>query len=312
MTATSREEWLALRNTGIGGSDAGTVLNVNPYKTPLQLYLEKRGEIEPDDISEKEAVHFGNVLEDIVAQEYSRRTGRRVERCTTTLRHPKHPFMLGNLDRLVWEGDKRPQHRGEIRTRHLLECKTALGRFIDKSAWGPDGSDEVPMTYMAQCQHYLAVTDAEQIDLAVLLSGPEFRIYPIKRDDELITAMIEQEGEFWERVQSGSAPEMDYDHDTTPDLLAKLYPGTDGSEIVLPDSALHWQQVLAEAKEQVKLYDSIATGAKNHLLHLMGNAAIGKLPDGSQFTRKAITRGAYTVDPVTYIDFRFKKAKEAA
>ncbi|OQS36805.1 hypothetical protein B0T40_10490 [Chromobacterium haemolyticum] len=312
MTAISRDEWLALRNTGIGGSDAGTVLGVNPYKTPLQLYLEKRNELEPDDIGAKDAVHFGNVLEDVVAQEYSRRTGRRVERCNTMLRHPKHDFMLGNLDRLVWEGDKRPQHRGEIRTRHLLECKTALGRFIDKSAWGPDGSDEVPITYMAQCQHYLAVTDAEQIDLAVLLSGPEFRIYPIRRDDDLIAAMIEQEAEFWEQVKSGRAPAMDYDHASTPDLLAKLYPGTDGSEIVLPDGALHWQQVMAEAKEQAKHYEGVATGAKNHLLHLMGNAAIGKLSDGSQFTRKAISRGSYTVDGVTYMDFRYKKAKEQA
>ncbi|OVE45694.1 YqaJ viral recombinase family protein [Chromobacterium violaceum] len=312
MTAITREEWLALRNTGIGGSDAGTVLNVNPYKTPLQLYLEKRGEIEAEDISDKLAVKAGIGLEDFVAQLYSEQTGRRVERCNTMLRHPKHSWMLGNLDRLVWEGDKRPQFKGEIRTKRGLECKTALGRFIDKSAWGPDGSDEVPMPYLAQCQHYMAVTDAEIWDLAVLLSGPEFRIYPIKRDDELIAGMIEQEAEFWDRVKTGRAPDMDYDHSTTPDLLAKLYPGTDGSEIVLPDSALHWQQVMAEAKEQVKLYDSIATGAKNHLLHLMGNSAIGKLPDGSQFTRKAISRGAYTVDAVTYIDFRLKKAKEQA
>lgn len=312
MTAISREEWLALRNTGLGGSDAGTVLGVNPYKTPFQLYLEKRGEIAADDLSEKEAVHFGVVLEDVVAAEYSRRTGRKVERCNTMLRHRAHPWMLGNLDRLVWQGDKRPQHRGEIRTKHLLECKTALGRFIDKSMWGPDGTDEVPMSYLAQCQHYMAVTDAEQCDLAVLLSGPEFRIYPIRRDDTLIASMIEHEAEFWERIQTANAPPPDYDHATTADVLAKLYPGTNGETIELPDEAMHWKRVMDDASEQQKLYEAVKTGAKNHLLHLMGEAAIGKLPDGAQFTRKAVTRGAYMVDAVTYVDFRFKKSKEKA
>ncbi len=312
MTAITREEWLQLRNTGLGGSDAGTVLGVNPYKTPLQLYLEKRGELEAEDISSKEAVHFGNILEDVVAAEYARRTGQRVERCTTMLRHPQHNWMLGNLDRLVWEGDKRPQYKGQIRTRKLLECKTALGRFVDKTMWGPDGTDEVPISYLAQCQHYMAVTDAEQCDLAVMMAGPEFRIYHIHRDDELIGQMIEREGEFWERIQTGNAPEPDFDHATTGDLMAKLYPGTDGTEIILPDSATHWQQVMAEAKGQVKLYETIADGAKNHLLHLMGNAAIGLLPDGSQFTRKEVKRAEYTVGAVSYVDFRFKKAKEAA
>ncbi|KMN29609.1 hypothetical protein VI26_23005, partial [Chromobacterium sp. LK1] len=307
MTAISRDEWLALRNTGIGGSDAGTVLGVNPYKTAYQLYLEKRGELQPEDIDDKEAVIAGRDLEDYVAQRYSRRTGLKVERCNTMLRHQDHPFVLGNLDRLVWEGDKRPQHRGEIRTRHLLECKTALGRFIDKSAWGPDGTDEVPMTYLVQCQHYMAVTDAELCDLAVLMSGPEFRLYHIRRDNELIAELIAREAEFWLRVQTGTAPELDCDHATTPDLLAKLYPGTNGEEIVLPDSAAHWKAVMDEANEQKKLYEAVATGAKNHLLAQMGEAAVGKLPDGSQFTRKAINRDAYTVDAVTYIDFRHKK-----
>lgn len=312
MTAISREEWLALRNTGIGGSDAGTVLGVNPYKTPFQLYLEKRGEIQVDDLDAKESIIWGHALEDVVAQEYSRRTGNKVQRCTTLQRHSQYPWMLGNLDRLVWEGGKAPQHKGELRTGHLLECKTALGRFIDKTMWGPDGSDEVPMSYLAQCQHYLAVTGAEQCDLAVLLSGPEFRIYPIRRDDELIASMIEREEAFWESIQSGRAPEPDYDHPSTAGVLAKLYPGTDGSEIVLPDSATHWQQVMNEAKEQVKHYEAVSVGARNHLLRLMGAAAVGKLPDGSQFTRKEVKRAAYTVDAMTYTEFRFKKAKEAA
>jgi len=312
MNAPLREEFLARRMAGVGGSDAGTILGVNPYKTMFELFLEKTKQIEPDDISEKEAVHFGVVLEDTVATEYARRTGNKVERCTTQLSHPDHPWMLGNLDRLVWQDGKRPQHRGEIRTKHLLECKTALGRFVDKTLWGPDGTDEVPMSYLAQCQHYMAVTGAEQCDLAVLMAGPEFRIYPIKRDDDLIAEMIAREGEFWARVQSGEAPEPDYAHPTTAGLLQKLYPGTNGEEIILPDSAAHWHAVLKESSALASEYEKEAEIARNHLQRLMGPAAVGKLPDGSCWTRKEVKRKGFTVDPVTYIDFRHKKFKEQA
>lgn len=307
-----RLQWLQARKLGIGGSDAGTILGVNPYKQPLQLYLEKRGEIEEDDIGDKEAVIVGHDLEDYVAQRYSQRTGLKVERYTGMLRHPNHAFMLGNVDRLVWQDGKRPQHKGEIRTKHGLECKTALARFVDKSLWGPDGTDEVPMTYLAQCQHYMAVTGAAQWDLAVLMAGPEFRVYTIMRDDDLIVRMIEQYKWFWQCVESGTPPDMDYSHGTTPDLLAKLYPGTDGSEILLPDSIMHWHSVMQEAAALAKEYDEQATIARNHIKRLMGSAAVGRMPDGSAYTRKEVKRGGYSVEPCSYIEFRFKKAKEAA
>lgn len=312
MTATSREEWLALRQTGLGGSDAGTVLGVNKYKQPLELYKEKRGELVPDDISDKLAVRIGHGLEDFVAQLYTQETGQRVERCNTLLRHSRHQWMLGNVDRLVWEGDKRPQHRGEIRTRRLLECKTTLSKFIDSEEWGPSGTDQVPIHYLAQCQHYMAVTGAEQCDLAVLMSGPDFRIYPIRRDEELIADMIEHEGAFWDRVLSGAEPDLLYEHPTTTGLLTKLYPGTDGSEIVLPDSAAHWHAVLKESSALAKEYEQQTESARNHLKRLMGSAAVGRLPDGSCWTRKQVSRKPYSVDAVTYIDFRHTKPKEAA
>ena len=306
-------KWLQARRTGIGGSDAGTILGVNPYKQPLELYHEKRGEIEPDDIDDKEAVIVGKDLEDYVAQRYSQRTGLKVERCTTMLRHPEHDFILGNVDRLVWQDGKRPQHKGEIRTKHGLECKTALSRFVDKALWGPDGTDEVPMTYLAQCQHYMAVTAADQWDLAVLMAGPEFRIYHIMRDDELIASMIEQYKAFWHCVVTGTPPEIDYAHATTPELLTKLYPGTDGSEIILPDSIMHWHSVMQESAALAKEYDEQATIARNHIRRLMGNAAVGRLPDGTAYTRKVVKRSGYSVEPVSYIDFRFtKKVNEAA
>lgn len=307
MTTMDRAEWLALRNTGIGGSDAGTVLGVNPYKQPLQLYHEKRGELEPDDLSDNEAVHFGNALEDVVAAEFSQRTSLKVQRHNDMLRHPEHSFMIANLDRLVWDGDKKPAHRGEIRTKTLLECKTALGRFTDKSAWGPDGTDEVPESYFMQCQHYMAVAAADLCYLAVLMAGPEFRIYTITRDEEIIEVMIEREREFWNAIQGGTPPGLDYEHRTTPDLLSRLYPGTDGTAIDLPESAAHWHAVLQEAKGLEAEYGKQAEIAKNHLRRLAGASAIARLPDGTAYTRKIVKRKGYEVGDAEYVDFRLTK-----
>jgi len=313
MSATDRAEWLALRQTGIGGSDAGTVLGVNPYKQSLQLYHEKRGELEADDLSENEAVHFGNTLEDVVAAEFTRRTGLKVQRFNSTLRHPEHPFMIANLDRLVWEGDKKPAHNGEIRTKTLLECKTALGRFTDKTAWGPDGTDEVPETYFMQCMHYLAVTGADVCYLAVLMAGPEFRIYVIRRDEVIIAAIVEAERLFWQQVQDGTPPALDCEHRTAGNLLDRLYPGTDGSTIELPADVEHWHQVRVHSKDQAKQYEAAADAATNHIKNLMGTAAIAKLPDGTAYTRKEVKRKGYEVADTTYVDFRFTaKPKEAA
>ena len=304
---TKREDFLAQRLLGIGGSDAGTIMGANPYKTEYELYLEKRQELEAEDIGDKLPVKIGNALEDFVAKQYQDETGFKVQRFTSQLQHPEHAWMLGNLDRVVSLDGKAPSFKGEIRTSRLLECKTALGKFIDKSVWGPSGTDQVPEHYLFQCMHYLAVAGADQCDLAVLMAGPEVRIYHIPRDDELIETMIAVEAAFWQRVIDGNPPEIDYNHSSTPALLKRMYPGTDGSTIELPETVTHWQQVLNEAKSQSAYYDDVVTGAKNHILHLMGNAAIAKLPDGTAYARKIIKKKSFSVDATEYVDFRHTK-----
>jgi len=184
------EEWLAVRNRGIGGSDAAAILGLNRFKSPLQVYLEKRGEAEPDDLSGNERVYWGNRLEALVADEYEKRTGRKVRRVNAVLQHPRHPWMLASLDRDVVAGDR------------ILEVKTTAGG----EDWGEEGTDQVPVHYLIQAMHYLAVTGASVCDLAVLISGRNFRVYQILRDNDLIETMIEQEQEFWQNVQDGNPP----------------------------------------------------------------------------------------------------------
>jgi putative phage-type endonuclease len=291
LTYETEDEWLALRQQGIGGSDASVACGMSPYKQAAILYLEKRGEREPDDLSDNERVYWGTVLEDVVANEYSRRTGRKVRRVNRILQSKAHPFMLASLDRDV-VGEKR-----------ILECKTT-----DKhtQGWGDPGTDQVPSHYLMQTQHYLAVTGAEIADLAVLIGGNDFRIYTIQRDEDLIQAMIQLETEFWKNVVEGNPPAIDFDAKNALETVKLLYPGTDGSTVELAGLE-HWAQVEREAAGKVSDYQAVRDGAMAHILDYMKEAAIGKLPDGSGYTRKLQKRKGYTVEASESMVTRFNK-----
>lgn len=280
------------RHLSIGGSDAGTIAGVNPYQTARELFHLKRGDIEPADLTDNQAIHFGNVLEDFIAEEYCRRTGYKVRKVNDTIRHPHLEFLTGHIDRNV------------VKSTRALECKN-VGMM--SKGWGK-GLDEVPEQYLVQCQHYMMLLPkVEVFDLAVLVGGQDFRVYEIPRDGTLIQNLMTLECEFWECVQENRPPAFDYDSPTTQDLLKRLYPGTNGQTVHLPQEAEHWHQVMQLAKDNAKRYQNVADGARAHLQALMGDNAQGVLPDGTAYTRKLVFRRGFTVDDTKYIDFRFTK-----
>lgn len=179
--------WLALRRTGIGGSDAAAAVGRSPWRTEFDLYLDKLGDIE--DAPPTQAMLWGQRLESLIVQEYANRTGRRVVRPHTTFRSTRHPFMLANLDGIA--DDTR-----------VLEAKTAR----TAEGWGEDGTDEIPLAYMLQVQHYMIVVDKPVADVAVLIGGSEFRLYEVPADREVQEALIDREAEFWQRVQTRNPP----------------------------------------------------------------------------------------------------------
>lgn len=124
-------EWLELRKTGIGGSDAGAVCGLNPYSSPIKVFYDKTGR-ETKEL-DSEAVRQGHDLEEYVAQRFMEATGFRVRRSNYMYRNIKYPFMIADVDRLVVGEDAG------------LECKTASAYNADK--W-KDG--EIPLHYVMQ------------------------------------------------------------------------------------------------------------------------------------------------------------------
>jgi putative phage-type endonuclease len=251
------EEWLAARRLGIGGSDAAVVVGVNKWKSPVALWLEKTGQAPDQDLSENEAVYWGNVLEDIVAAEFARRTGLKVRRRNGIFQHPEYKFMLANLDRDI------------IGKNEGLECKTA--NFFAKSDWT---GDDVPDSYFLQCQHYCAVMGYDGMHIAVLLGGQQFIHKYIPRDDGVIAHLITAETIFWNHVVNNTMPAID-GSDASTEALQNLHPQSNGQIISLPDTAELWLRQYEKAKTDEDEAKTRKTEAQNVLCQMLGDSEVG-------------------------------------
>lgn len=184
----TRQEWLAQRRTGIGGSDVAPILGMSKWTTPLQVYEDKIGIGQEQE--DNPAMKWGRIHEPSIRQEYAETTGRTVYVPDGIIAHPKYPFMLASLDGIT-DDDR------------VFEAKTA--RSAD--GWGEPGSADVPEAYALQVQHYLAVTGKQIADVAVLIGGSDFRIYTLEADKDLQEMLYEAESQFWSRVLARNPPE---------------------------------------------------------------------------------------------------------
>lgn len=179
---------LEQRQTGIGGSETAAILGISPYDTPITIWRRKRG-LEPPK-EQSEAMRWGNVLEPLVLQRYEQEQGIQVISPDMTFRHPSLPQMIANVDGLAFSGKR------------VVEVKTTRnGRN-----WGEPLSEEIPVYHWIQVQHYLAVTQAELADVAVLIAGSDFRIYRVVPNREFQERMMAAIIEFWRHVESGEEP----------------------------------------------------------------------------------------------------------
>jgi len=225
-----RAQWLQARTQGIGGSDVSAIAGLNKWKSVVQVFFEKTQAIEKEDI-QSESAYFGNVLEEVVAKEFSKRTDLKVQRRNAILQHPEYPWMLANVDRLI------------VGEKIGLECKTA-SEYLKKE-WG---DEEVPAAYLLQCQHYMAVTGYEAWWIAVLIGGNKFVHKKIERDEELIQYLIDIEKDFWINNVEKNEPPMFDGSDASTELLKHLYPESIADSFV---SLGKQEELLIEARDQV-------------------------------------------------------------
>lgn len=174
-----REEWLRYRKRGLGGSDAGAVCGLNPYRTAMQVYDDKTTDATEE--TDNEAMRQGRELEDYVARRFMEAAGKKVRRANFMYYDEENPFMLADVDRMI------------VGENAGLECKTASPYLADRWKNG-----EIPVSYQIQCYHYMSVCNADAWYIAVVIFGREFKYYRIERDEEVISDLRQIERNFWE------------------------------------------------------------------------------------------------------------------
>ena len=226
----NKQEWLMERKNYIGGSDLGAICGLNPYRTALDVYLDKTS----DDIAENtnSAMHWGTLLEDVIAKEYAQVTGYDVEIEPNTIYHPEYEFLGANIDR--WADNKR----------RILECKTAS--FLKAKEWGDLGTDQIPESYLIQNATYSAVCNIPVVDTAVLIGGQDFRIYTYNRDKNLEEKLIKIACNFWyNHIEKRVPPKCVNTRDTF-----NLFPQSNHKEITAKEDILARLKELKEAREE--------------------------------------------------------------
>jgi putative phage-type endonuclease len=171
------------RRTYIGGSEIGTIMGVNPWQSPRELYLKKVSPLPLEEDEPNEYMQAGIYLEETCAQWYMDRTGRIVHKVNSQFTHPDYPFLVGHIDRRILDN-------GDGFGTGCLECKTT-GTFTD---WG---ELEVPLGYYYQLQFYLALTGYQWGAFAILKGGQQFLVHRCDRNQSHIDALIEAAVDFW-------------------------------------------------------------------------------------------------------------------
>lgn len=245
----SKEEWLSIRKGYIGGSDAGAVVGLNPYKSAYSLWAEKTGKLH--EFEGNTTTRVGNYLEELVAQMFTEDTGKKVRRKNKILVNDEYPFACADVDRLV------------VGEKALLEIKTTNSPVATKKF----KNGEYPEAWYCQMTHYLAVTGLEKAYLAVLIECRDFKVFELERDEDEIEALMNAEKDFWNLVKTDTPPTADGMASTSEALVA-LYPQSNAESVDLfgyVNDLVQYMSLTAQIKTLEGQKDEVANKVKAYL-----------------------------------------------
>ena len=259
----SKEDFISIRRHFLGGSDSGAVCGVNPYKSALDVWLEKTGRTSGG-IEDNEKMFWGRALEGSIRDSFQTFSGLKAEPVNMMFTHTEADFLLATPDAIVREND------GSV---SVLEIKTTSAYNSD--AWA-DGN--IPASYFMQVQKYLYVLELSKGYICCLIGGQKFVWYPVPREDEIIAAMLSIEKNFWyEHVLKDVPPEVT---ENSANGLTQLYPKSNGTSILLSEEA---DRLISEHQELKNVSKEIQKGidlCENRLKALLGNSECGRTPSG--------------------------------
>ncbi|HBJ76813.1 MAG TPA: endonuclease [Porphyromonadaceae bacterium] len=250
----SKEEWLKLRQAGIGSSEVASIVGLNPFETKLQLWRRKMGiDVEREESFAMKAGHF---LEDAVAKFWEDATGSEVIKRSAgdwISRDVERPYLQVSPDRTYWLSDK----RGRNSAKGILECKTTQ-REIDE--------EDLPKHWFCQLQYQLGVAGLERGSLAWLVQGRKFGYKEIDFVPSFFEWMCEAVGRFYEEnIVGKKEPEMS----SAEDVMLKYPRSEEGKSVEANGEVFELYRKLKEVNGMIRSMDedrkSLEEGIKMRL-----------------------------------------------
>jgi putative phage-type endonuclease len=267
----NRDAWLEARRTSVTATDAAAVMGVHPYKTPREVYLDKKGLL--PEVQDNRFMEWGRTLEPVIGKKWSENNGLPIVQGDFT-RHPKEPYFAATPDFLV--GDDA-----------VLEVKTA-GHFAGEN-FGESGTDAVPTQYLVQVLWQCFVTGRTKWHLAVLIGGNDYREFKGVADSDLIQRMAHLCRKFWHEYILSDCPPPLTGHERDTNLVTKQHPEDDGSEVV---ATWELEEIIAELghlRAELQDKELRRTQLENQIKEFMGDATKLRSQEGF-FTWKASGR----------------------
>ena len=267
ITQEQREQ----RRKHIGASDTPAILGISPWATPADIYWSKVGPL-PED-TPTVAMETGNRLEGPLIEFATERLGVKAERDVSVL-HPGGIF-AANLDARI------------VGNESAIEAKYVGPANAD--AWGPDGSEEIPDYVYAQVQHQAYVADLSKVYVAAFVSGyrPDWRLFPIPRDEKAIDVIVERGTAFWNDHVLPQIPPVG--GELAPlEVLKAMH--RERSEIALPSEADDLLTEYEDLKSAVKNNESAINELQRRLIVMLGSNTDGVLASGKRITYRPQSR----------------------
>lgn len=235
----TREEWLEIRKNGIGSSEVATIVGLNPWETPYQLWRRKVGLDAPKE--ENFAMRAGHYLEDAVSRFWMDETGRQIIKRSAgdwIIRDNDRPYLQVSPDRTYWLGESRANA-----DKGILECKTTQ-MTVDP--------DDIPKHWFCQVQYQLGVAGYTEGSLAWLCSGRQFGYTDIALVGDFYGWLIESVDRFWvDNIKGGQEP----DPINVADVLLKYNRHTNGKSIEVTDEIFDAYSQLKDVRKELAALD---------------------------------------------------------
>ena len=256
----TKAEWYAVRSESIGGSECASVCALSKFRSPWQIFAEKKGLIKREKASS--AAYFGGILEPVIRQEFGKLMNCSVKTLPYILKSKENDFISANIDGYFQMADGRYA---------ILECKCTSA--YNKSQW-ENGS--VPLDYYMQCQHYLYVTGLEVAFLCCLIGGNELTHARIDRDENCIRQIVSMEKNFWcNHMLKNTPPPVS---ETDSEFLSALYPqARPETTIELPSEAINLIRKIEAAQNDIDIAKSAKEEAENLLKSMLKDCECGRI-----------------------------------